>query len=62
MEARLRSARTLPGTRPDQDKALLTGGNGPTGIDEDGSDDHLKTWIQSLMTTIMRTMIPTLNE
>jgi hypothetical protein len=38
MEARLRGARTLPGRRPDQDEVLLAGGDGPAGIDEDGSD------------------------
>jgi hypothetical protein len=37
IEARLTSAKTLPGRRPDQDEMLLAGGDGPAGIDEDGS-------------------------
>jgi hypothetical protein len=38
MEARLKSARTLPGRRPDQDEVVWAGSDGPAGIDEDGSD------------------------
>jgi hypothetical protein len=38
MEARLRSAITLPGRRPDRDEVLLACGDCLAGIDENGAD------------------------
>jgi hypothetical protein len=38
MEARLRSATTLPGRRPNQDEVLLAGDDCLPGIEEDGAD------------------------